>query len=249
MFTNWKLIVAGIALVLLISGALWVKGLYDDYQVLKFEHQVLTQNEMALRDSVEQLRGKVSEGAAFVRDLNTKLDRERKRYNALNVQFYAFIDSIRNSGGAVPVWKDSSVSVSFKGSKGIASFKGSTNVRLRDSIGTWFLDIWFPYPIEIRERLEQSSEGIWLFRSESLTDGVQVKSTATLDEDTFRRLQKYAPPEPENRFMLGAVLGQHGGPAVGYKFKSWSIMGYYSLLNKYPDVYKNVNIGLFWSPL
>ena len=248
MFTNWKLIVAGIAIVLLVSAAIWVKGLYDDYQVLKFEHQVLTQNELALRDSVNQLAGKVSETAVYVRDLNTKLGRERNRYNALNVQFSAFIDSVRDSGSSTPVWKDSSVTVPFEGSRGIAWFKGSTSASWRDSSGSWLIDIWFPAPIEINDRLDQDAQGIWVFRAESMTEGVRVKSTATLDEDTFRRLQKYAPPEPENRFMFGAVLGQHGGPAVGYKFKGWGIVGYYGLLNKYSDVYKNINIGLFWSP-
>jgi hypothetical protein len=249
MFTNWKLIVAGVVAVLLVSAALWVKGLYDDYQVLKFEHAVLTQNEMALSDSVKQLAGRVSEGAVFVRNLNTALDRERGRYRALDGAFRAYVDSIHDSGSTTPTWADSTVTVPFSGDKGIARYKGYTLYRLGNQTAQWFLDISFPLPIDISTSLFQEQDGIWRYGATSLTEGVNIKTTSTLDEDTFRRLQKYAPPEPENRFMFGAVLGQHGGPAVGYKFKNWGIVGYYSLLNKYPDVYKNVNVGLFWSPI
>jgi hypothetical protein len=244
---NFKLyLYIGLAVALIALGS-WAYSFYNDYQALKLERDKLQQNELALRDSINQMADSLTKTTAFVRDLNSKLQKKSSDYIALKARFAAFIDSVRDSGSVSPVVTDSTVTVPFSGSKGIASYTGFTLYNLTTKHASWDLSLSFPVPIEVGTDLIEE-DGIWKWETRSLTSGVKVKGTGVLDNDTYRRLQKYAPPDPPKRFMLGGVIGQHGGLGAGYKFDTWTILGYYSLINKYDDVYKNINIGVFWSP-
>jgi len=232
---------------LVIAAGAWAYGIYNDYQALKLEHGKLQQNELALRDSLEQKADSLNKTTTFVRDLNEQLVEKSGLYVALQAKFSAYVDSVHKHGTAVAVVTDSTVTVPFSGHASIVDYTGSTFYNIRTHDARWDIAFTFPNPILVGAGLVEE-EGIWKFNTWSLTAGVKVMGTGTLDNDTYRRLQKYAPPTPQKRFLLGGVVGQYGGLGAGYSADNWTVLGYYTLINSSLDVYRNVNVGLFWHP-
>jgi hypothetical protein len=234
-----------IGAMLIVIGS-WVYNLYQENKALKLHAKESAQNIQALRDSVNQVRGQLVEATAFVRNLNVDNSKLKGKYVALEAKFASYIDSVSDSGSSAPVVTDTTITISFQGSKSIADYFGRTVYETKNKTSDWELEIRFR-PIETMVKLFQENN-LWKYSVESRTPGVTVMGTGTIDENTYERLQKYAPPEPMNRYMVGLALGQHGGPEIGYRANQWNFTVHYDMFNRYPDFYKNVYAHILWCP-
>jgi hypothetical protein len=232
---------------LLVIFGIWVLHIYRENERLQLLEKQNKQNIAALTDSVNQKRAQLVQSAAFVRDLNAEVKKAKHEYIALQAHFKSYIDSIHFAGSSVPIITDSTIMVPFSGEKSIAAFRGYTIYEPKTKRGDWDLTLTFPNPVETDVRLLQKDE-LWEFEVKSLTPGILVMGGGALDADTYRRLQKYSPPEPMNRFMIGVAVGQHGGPEIGYRLDNWNIGAHYSIFNQYSDFYKNLYIHAVWCP-
>ena len=178
----------------------WVYHLYQDNQKLKVENGVKTQNELALRDSVTVMAGKVTTLTSFVANLNAEKTKLKNENIAMRSYTQSLIDSIHAMGSGQSFVSDSGITVKFSGSKSIARFEGFTLYNLYSKSSVYSLDLAF-LPIDVKAELyEDEKDHLWKYRTTSLTEGVKVKGTSTLDEATYMRLQKYKPAVPPKNF-------------------------------------------------
>ena len=231
---------------LIMSAGIWGFNMYKENQQLKYQAKEMAQNVQALNDSLFQVRGQVVQGAAFIRNLNDKLTKSEKKYVALQLHFASFIDSVRAEGSGHAVVTNSVATVSFYGQQSIASYSGYTTYSLKDSTSTWKLNIGFA-PVFAGAQLVQTGDR-WDYVLTSQSPGVTISGGGALDEDTYRRLQKYAPAPPFNRFMIGASISQHGGPGVGYRADQWNFSSHYDVFNPSKITLENIYLDIMWCP-
>jgi hypothetical protein len=141
---------------------------------------------------------------------------------------------------------DSTVKVSFQGSQSIATFSGYTTYALKDHSSTYKLDIGFRTVLAGMSLYQEGD--IWKWSINSLTPGVTVMGGADLDQDIYRRIQKYEPPKPFNRYILGLSIAQHGGPAIGYRADQWNFSTHYDMFNPSSIVLQNIYLDIMWCP-
>lgn len=243
---HYLAIALGIALIV---GAIWINNLYNDYQELLLEKQKVVQNEAALKDSIEAVRGELVKTTSFVRQLNEEKADLSKKYVALRVSFKSFVDSVKAHGGAIVVESDSQRTYTFAGqdSLGLISYNGRVDHNLKTDQKSHSLSFAWMKPFESGASLIQEN-GLWKWEIRSLTPGVTILGTGVLDDDTYRKLQKYGPPEPMKHFLIGGYIGNTAGPMLGYRSNDWIILGGYTLLNAQDAPVKNIQIGIMWNP-
>lgn len=239
----WGVIALG---ALVMAFGIWVYNTYQENQKLKYQAKETAQNVSALNDSLSQVRGQVVQGAVYVRDLNAKLKNAEKKYTALQLHFAAFADSVHAAGSGHAVVTNSMATVSFQGFQSIAHYSGYTTYAFKDSTSTWHVEIGFS-PILADAQLVQHGDQ-WDYVLSSRTSGVILSGGGALDEDTYRRLQKYAPPKPFNRYMVGLALGQYGGPEAGYRLDNWNLSVQYNMFTPSKTTLENIYLHVLWCP-
>lgn len=242
----YLMIALGIALIV---GGIWISNLYNEYQELLLEKQKVEQNEAALKDSIEAVRGELVKTTSFVRKLNEEKESLEKRYVALSISFKSYVDSVTAHGGATVVESDSQRVYTFAGqdSLGLIGYNGNVKHDLRTNEKTHRLSFSWLRPFESGATLIQEN-GIWKWEIRSLTPGVTVLGTGVLDDDTYRKLQKYGPPEPTKHFLIGGYVGSSIGPMLGYRADDWVVLGGYAILNSKDQPIQNIQVNLLWNP-
>lgn len=176
---------------------------WNEYQALKVEHQILQQNELALKDSISMQAAKMVEITSYVKNLETKYDKVNKQYTAVKIENSALIDTIKIlKKKTESTFTDSSVTVAFEGKEKIVYYKGSTLSNLKTKTSIYNLVLSFD-TVKTSSFLFRDENQIWKIRSVSQTDGVNVLGISTIDDGTFNALQKYSPPVPPKNLGIG----------------------------------------------
>lgn len=232
--------------ILLLAGVGWVYGLWRDYQSLKYQHQMALQNTQAWKDSASSKAAKIGDLAVQVRlliDENKGLKNEKI---VLITRNRILLDSLHISGRAdSTIFGDSTIYVKFSGTEKFAHFDGYTFTNLRTDSSTWNLALNFD-DLSVNTSLYQA-DGIWRYKTESLTEGVMIKTiNSTLDEETYAALQKYSPPEPPKNFgfnLQASPADLWGGAIIRFN-NQWYLNANYKLTNNQPNWSDNVLVGL-----
>jgi hypothetical protein len=235
----------GLAIAVLICGV-WVYGMWRDYQILKSEHQISLQNQKALGDSISVQAAKITVITSEVRDLKAENADLKGKNVALQVKNKILVDSIKILGKSTATITDSSVRVPFSGQKNIFHFDGWTLANLRHlELSTWELNGHFD-PINTKSVLFKDVDGFWKLKSMSLTEGIILRGTSDLDDDTFNALQKYSPPAPLNHFGLNVQANTkdfYGGIIFRYD-ERWYLNLDYRFMNAQSQWFDNMLVGV-----
>jgi len=234
----------GLAIVILLSGS-WIYSLWQDYQALRFEHQIILQNQQAYKDSLTVIAGKETILVSQVQDLTSENQGLKEEKAALIIKVSILIDSIKNSGGSTAIITDSSVRVTFTGKKSIVNFTGWTlaNLIIPDS-SKWDLSLFFD-PVETKAVLYKDDE-LWKLKTISLTEGIRVKGISILDDDTFAALQKYEPPVQSKNLGFNVQANTRdiwGGLIIKYN-NQWYFNANYRIVNQQPKWIDNALVGV-----
>ena len=173
--------------VLLIAFGSWVYALYTDNQRLELEKATLTQNQLALQDSLSAEADSLTILTASVRNLNVDVKDKDAAYVALRSKYDVAIQAINSQGHAITVVSDSTDTTKFNGKQGIVSFAGFTTVNHKTQLSSYSLSLAFDVINAGSELVEM--DGIWKIKTYSLTDGVDVLGYSSIDDATFAKLR------------------------------------------------------------
>jgi len=233
--------------------------IYDGYQELKnlrVQKQELAQNAQAWKDSADARFAREQTTAVFVRSLNDKLTKKDKIIVALQSQNSILVDSISVllAKADTVTSTDSTFTVRFSGEKSIASYEGETEVNIHTRQGKYSVSIGFK-PVKVGSRLIRNASGIWVIDNYSMTDGVQVEGTSTIDENVWREIQgSFTPPKSPDYFAIGGMVTQDANgvvrPMVGLAIKpnQYMILLQYNLSSYDQNIswQRRVSAGFYW---
>lgn len=208
---------------------------YTQVQELKFEKTVLTQNELALRDSLTKTKDSIQTTVSYVRDLNDKYTKLQKKYIILQANYSTAIDTIKILKEGIAQMKNDSVAViPLNGKQGIASYNGQTEFNILSKRYRTTLDLAFDDILGASEVFLDKTDELWKIRMYSKTPGVKVIGYSTIDENTLREIKGVEKPcPPQYYFAVGGLLSKnqiYGG--VMLKPSNWMVGLNYKIFDK-----------------
>lgn len=226
---------------------------------VRLEAQKNEQNLQATKDLAKVRADSITVLAVFVQRLNDSNIAKDRLILALRTENQLFLDSIvvLNERGDTVLIQDSTVTVPFRGSKGIVDYAGNTVANIHTNQSTYRLNLSFPRPVELTSEIfRDPTDNLWKVRSISRTPGVSVKGVSTIDNEIWQEIESQLKPETiPDYFAFGAMITQDANGTVrpyagiGIKPKNYEILIQYNL-SKYEnqDVpwQKRVSLGFYY---
>lgn len=208
---------------------------YKQVQELKFQKIVLTQNEAALKDSVNRLKDSIQTTTSFIRSLNDKHSKLEKKYVILEANYRTAIDTIRILKEGIATMKNDSVAIiPLNGKKSIATYSGNTEFNILSKRYKTTLDLAFDDILTKSEVFLDKQDDLWKIKTYSQTPGVKLIGYSVIDENTLREIKGVSTPcPPQYYFGIGGLVSMnevYGGILI--RPSDWSIGINYKVYDK-----------------
>jgi hypothetical protein len=149
--------------------------------------KVLSQNIVAMKDSISQKADSIQNLAIFVTNLKAENIIKNSKYNILHANYTILQDSLtRLSGIATTTITDTSVKVYFSGEKNSIKYSGFTNYNLLTKISNYDISL-FQNPILISNLVYIDSSNI--LRSDIFSNGKYLSNVKTeIDSSVYLKI-------------------------------------------------------------
>ena len=212
--------------------------LYNENKLLKFQTYELQQNTVATRDSLTKMAGVAQTLAIHVEELNKDKVQLKHSYTILQTDYQTLLDTLEQQGkGTVTVVGDSLI-LTFSGHDKFAYYSGRTAISTITKQGTWNVSIGFDTIKTKSSVFLDKTDNTWKIQTIAITDGVQLRGLAVIDEQTLEQI-KGVPEITEEKYRSTLSIGVNvpldftsAFASLQYKYHNLGFSLGYKIFNK-----------------